>query len=213
MDKIVLTLDLIKKGPILFIGCHPDDIELGCGGLINKLKNEHKMYALILSKNLDQPEHRNLVIESKKSLKILGVKEKNIIFGDFKSREFSYQRQKIVDYLWQIKKKIKPTCIFITPFDLHQDHQVCNMESKRVFREKSILEYDLVRSSLDRNHSIFVELTKKELDVKIKALEQYKTHSKRNYFKKQAITSIAQSGGIKQELDFCEIFKVVSIIF
>ena len=208
-----MTLDLIKNGPILFIGCHPDDIELGCGGLINKLKNQHKIYTLILSKNLDQPEHRNLVIESKKSLKILGVKEKNIIFGDFKSREFSYQRQKIVDYLWQIKKKIKPTCIFITPFDLHQDHQVCNMESKRVFREKSILEYDLVRSSLDRNHSIFVELTKKELDVKIKALEQYKTHSKRNYFKKQAITSIAQSGGIKQELDFCEIFKPVSIIF
>ena len=208
-----MTLDLIKNGPILFIGCHPDDIELGCGGLINKLKNQHKIYTLILSKNLDQPEHRNLVIESKKSLKILGVKEKNIIFGDFKSREFSYQRQKIVDYLWQIKKKIKPTCIFITPFDLHQDHQVCNMESKRVFREKSILEYDLVRSSLDRNHSVFVELSKKELDVKIKALEQYKTHSKRNYFKKQAITSIAQSGGIKQELDFCEIFKPVSIIF
>ena len=208
-----MTLDLIKNGPILFIGCHPDDIELGCGGLINKLKNQHKIYTLILSKNLDQPEHKNLVIESKKSLKILGVKEKNIIFGDFKSREFSYQRQKIVDYLWQIKKKIKPTCIFITSFDLHQDHQVCNMESKRVFREKSILEYDLVRSSLDRNHSIFVELTKKELDVKIKALEQYKTHSKRNYFKKQAITSIAQSGGIKQELDFCEIFKPVSIIF
>ena len=208
-----MTLDLIKNGPILFIGCHPDDIELGCGGLINKLKNQHKIYTLILSKNLDQPEHRNLVIESKKSLKILGVKERNIIFGDFKSREFSYQRQEIVDYLWQIKKKIKPTCIFITPFDLHQDHQVCNMESKRVFREKSILEYDLVRSTLDRNHSMFVELTKKELDVKIKALEQYKTHSKRNYFKKQTITSIAQAGGIKQELDFCEIFKPVSIIF
>ena len=208
-----MNLDFIKKGPILFIGCHPDDIELGCGGLINKLKNEHKMYALILSKNLDQPEHKNLVIESRKSLKILGIEENNIIFGDFKSREFSYQRQEITDYLWQIKKKIKPTCIFITPFDLHQDHQVCNIESKRVFREKSILEYDLVRSSLDRNHSIFVELTKKELDLKIKALEQYKTHSKRNYFKKQAITSIAQSGGIKQELDFCEIFKPVSIIF
>ena len=208
-----MKLDFIKKGPILFIGCHPDDIELGCGGLINKLKNDYKIHTLILSKNLDQPEHKNLVMESKKSLKILGVKENNIIFGDFKSREFSYQRQEITDYLWQIKKKIKPTCIFITPFDLHQDHQVCNMESKRVFREKSILEYDLVRSTLDRNHSMFVELTKKELDVKIKALEQYKTHSKRNYFKKQTITSIAQAGGIKQELNFCEIFKPVSIIF
>ena len=208
-----MKLDFIKKGPVLFIGCHPDDIELGCGGLINKLKNEYEIYALNLSKNLDQLEHKNLVNESKKSLKILGVKEKNIIFGDFKSREFSYQRQEIIDYLWQIKKKINPTCIFITPFDLHQDHQVCNMESKRVFREKSILEYDLVRSSLDRNHSIFVELTKKDLDFKIKALEQYNTHSKRNYFKKQAITSIAQSGGIKQELNFCEIFKPVSIIF
>lgn len=208
-----MKLDFIKKGPVLFIGCHPDDIELGCGGLINKLKNEYEIYALILSKNLDQPEHKNLVTESKKSLKILGIKENNIIFGDFKSREFSYQRQEIVDYLWQIKKKIKPTCIFITPFDLHQDHQICNMESKRVFREKSILEYDLVRSSIDKNHLIFVELSKKDLDIKIKSLKQYKTHSKRNYFKKDTITSIAQSGGIKQELNFCEIFNPVSMIF
>jgi len=208
-----LKLDFIKKGPVLFIGCHPDDIELGCGGLINKLKNEYEIYVLNLSKNLDQLEHKNLVNESKKSLKILGVKENNIIFGDFKSREFSYQRQEIIDYLWQIKKKINPRCIFITPFDLHQDHQVCNMESKRVFREKSILEYDLVRSSLDRNHSIFVELTKKDLDMKIKSLKEYKTHEKRNYFKEETITAMAHSAGIKQELNYCEIFKPVSIIF
>ena len=97
-----MKLDFINKGPILFIGCHPDDIELGCGGLINKLKNEIDIYTLILSKNLDQPKHKNLLTESKKSLKILGVKEKNIIFGDFKSREFSYQRQEIIDYLWEI---------------------------------------------------------------------------------------------------------------
>ena len=87
------------------------------------------------------------------------------------------------------------------------------MESKRVFREKSILEYDLVRSAVDKNHLIFVELSRKDLDIKIKSLKQYKTHSKRNYFKKETITSIAQSGGIKQELNFCEIFNPVSIIF
>ena len=78
-----MKLDFIKKGPVLFIGCHPDDIELGCGGLINKLKDEYEIFALNLSKNLDQPEHKNLVNESKKSLKILGVKENNIIFGGF----------------------------------------------------------------------------------------------------------------------------------
>lgn len=207
-----MTLDFAKNGPILFIGCHPDDIELGCGGLINKLKNDYEVFTLILSKNLDQPAHKNLVSECKQSLKVLGIKERNIIFGDFKSREFSYQRQNILDFIWKIKKKIKPSCVFITPFDLHQDHQVCNIESKRVFREKSLLEYDLARSTIDKNHSIFVELSKKDLETKIKALNKYKTHSKRNYFKKESIVSIAKAGGIKQELSFCEVFNPVSII-
>ncbi len=206
-----LSLNFDHNQIILFVGCHPDDIELGCGGLIQKL-NKNKIFAVILSKNKNKPEQKNLVEESKKSLKILGFKGKNIIFGDFKTREFSSNRQEICDYLWIIKKKIKPACVFTTPNDLHQDHKVCNIETQRVFRDKSIFEYDLARSTIYEKSIMFVTLGEKEMRKKIKALEQFKTYKNKNYFDKDLILSQARNAGIKQNIKFAEVFRPLTII-
>lgn len=206
-----MNLIFDQNEKILFIGCHPDDIELGCGGLIQKLPND-KIFAVILSKNNNKPEQKNLMNESTKSLKILGFKTKNIIFKDFKTREFSYSRQKICDYLWTIKKKIKPTCVFTTPNDLHQDHRVCNIETQRVFRDKSIFEYDLARSTIYEKSIMFVTLGKKEIMMKVKALEQFKTYKNKNYFDKDLILSQARNAGIKQNIKFAEVFRPLTII-
>jgi len=206
-----MNLIFDQNEKILFIGCHPDDIELGCGGLIQKLPND-KIFAVILSKNNNKPEQKNLMNESTKSLKILGFKTKNIIFKNFKTREFSYSRQKICDYLWTIKKKIKPTCVFTTPNDLHQDHRVCNIETQRVFRDKSIFEYDLARSTIYEKSIMFVTLGKKEMMMKVKALEQFKTYKNKNYFDKDLILSQARNAGIKQNIKFAEVFRPLTII-
>ncbi len=206
-----MNLIFDQNEKILFIGCHPDDIELGCGGLIQKLPND-KIFAVILSKNNNKPEQKNLMNESTKSLKILGFKTKNIIFKDFKTREFSYSRQEICDYLWTIKKKIKPTCVFTTPNDLHQDHRVCNIETQRVFRDKSIFEYDLARSTIYEKSIMFVTLGKKEMMMKVKALEQFKTYKNKNYFDKDLILSQAKNAGIKQNIKFAEVFRPLTII-
>ena len=206
-----MTLIFDQNEKNLFIGCHPDDIELGCGGLIQKLPND-KIFAVILSKNNNKPEQKNLMNESTKSLKILGFKTKNIIFKDFKTREFSYSRQEICDYLWTIKKKIKPTCVFTTPNDLHQDHRVCNIETQRVFRDNSIFEYDIARSTIYEKSIMFVTLGKKEIMMKVKALEQFKTYKNKNYFDKDLILSQARNAGIKQNIKFAEVFRPLTII-
>jgi len=207
-----LTFDFLKKGPILFIGCHPDDIELGCGGLLNKLKNKISLYTLTLSKNQNNPKNKNLVNEHYQSLKLLGIKKNHVTLENFTTREFLHQRQEICDYLWKINKKIKPTTVFIPPSDLHQDHQVCNSEALRVFRDKTLLEYDVSRSTTYPKSNLFIKLSKKDLNTKIKALAAYKTYKRKNYFSKKSITSLMQSNGIKMNIPICEAFSTVSIV-
>ena len=118
---------ILGKGSILFIGCHPDDIELGCGGLITHIKQKSKIYTLTLSKNQKNSKNPNLVSEHFTSLQFLGIKKNHIMISDFVTREFSYSRQEICDFLWKVRRKIKPLCVFMNSSDLHQDHQVCNM--------------------------------------------------------------------------------------
>src|SRR3989344_8492593 len=74
----------IKKGNnILVVGAHPDDVELGCGGAIAKhLELGDRVYVLILTKG-EKGGHLLYEEECFKSLKILGINEPDIFFGDF----------------------------------------------------------------------------------------------------------------------------------
>ena len=206
-----MDLDFVKEGTILFIGAHPDDVELGCGGLLHKLKQKNRIFVITLSKNQKNPKNKNLVSEQKKCLKILGVPEKNILFADFITREFSYSRQKVCDYLTEIKKKLSPTTVFIVPNDLHQDHQVVNSEAKRVFRTQNLLEFYIPRSTVYPTFSVFVKLNKENLNAKIKALSMYKTYKNKNYFSKEAINSLSVVNGLRFDLGLSECFTPISI--
>lgn len=203
---------ILGKGPILFIGCHPDDIELGCGGLITHIKQKSKIYTLTLSKNQQNSKNPNLVSEHFKSLQFLGIKKNQILISDFVTREFSSSRQEICDFLWKIKQKLKPSCVFINSSDLHQDHQVCNMECQRIFRDISLIEYNIERSALFPKHTFFVKMSKQEILKKMNALKFYKTYKNKNYFSPRKIMTQAETVGIKIEAPYCESFNAVSII-
>ena len=203
---------ILGKGSILFIGCHPDDIELGCGGLITHIKQKSKIYTLTLSKNQKNSKNPNLVSEHFQSLQFLGIKKNHIIVSDFVTREFSYSRQEICDFLWKVRRKIKPLCVFMNSSDLHQDHQVCNMECQRIFRDISLIEYNIERSSVFPKNTFFVKLTKKEILKKMKTLQFYKTYKNKNYFSTKKILAQSEALGIKIDASYCEAFNVINIV-
>ncbi len=206
------NFNIFGKGPILFIGCHPDDIELGCGGLISRINQKSKFFTLTLSKNQQNSKNPTLVSEHYKSLQFLGIKKNHILLGDFITREFSYSRQEICDFLWKIKQKVKPTCVFVNSSDLHQDHQVCNMECQRTFRDTSIIEFNVERSTLYSKPSFFVKLTSSEITKKIKSLKFYRTYKNKNYFQSSNILAQSQTAGIKIEFPFCETYNIIQLI-
>ena len=207
-----IGFNILGNGPILFIGCHPDDIELGCGGLISHIKQKSKIYSLTLSKNQLNSKNPNLISEHYASLQSLGIKKNHIMISDFKTREFSNSRQEICDFLWKIKQKLKPSCVFVNSSDLHQDHQVCNMECQRTFRDISLIGYNVERSTLLPSNTFFVKLSKQEISKKVKALKFYKTYKNKNYFLQRKVFAQAEAVGIKIESQYSEAYNIMSIV-
>jgi LmbE family N-acetylglucosaminyl deacetylase len=196
---------------VLFLGCHCDDIELGCGATIHHFKKKWDIYCLVLSKKGLHNKFPKLYKNCQKAMKELGVK--NLEFANFKTGYFYETRQKIWEKLNEINLRIKPDLVFSQEKDDHQDHKVLWDETKRNFRKSSLIQYTVMRSSIGFIPNLFFELNKKDFKAKTKSLKNYKMYTNsKNYFTKLNIEASLRNSGIYIESEFSESFKIKKLI-
>ena len=199
---------------VLFLGAHPDDIEIGCGALIHHLvQQETDFLCVTLSDNQKNPDLKNIKDEHYKSMKVLGVPEDKIVFGPFITRVFPDARQEILEFFLKLRKEFQPDLIFThSKQDVHQDHNTMSDEALRAFRGITVLGFDVVRSSHGFFPHFFVDVTEEDVNAKIKALAEYETYRDKYYFNAELTSSIMVRHGALAERPFAEGFDILRIV-
>lgn len=198
---------------ILFIGAHPDDIELGAGALISHISKKSEILCVTLSDNQKNPELKNVLREHKNSMKVLGLSGDQVIVGNFETRRFQAARQEILEYLIQLGREFKPDIVFThTRADLHQDHATVTEESLRAFRGTTVLGFDVLRSSYGFFPNFLVEVTQEDVERKIAALAEYKTYENKYYFNPEITRATLIRHGALAERQYAEGFDTLRII-
>ena len=198
---------------VLFLGAHPDDIELGCGALLHHIINKTDVLCVTLSDNQKNPDLRNVVDEHFEAMAVLGVPEDKIILGPFATRVFPDARQEILEYFLKLRREFKPDLIFVhSRQDVHQDHNTMTDEALRAFRGITVLGFDVVRSSYGFFPHFLVEVTEEDVNKKIEALSKYETYRDRYYFNSELTRSIMVRHGALAECPFAEGFDILRIV-
>ncbi len=198
---------------LLFLGAHPDDIELGCGALIHRVSPLSDVYCVTLSDNQENPELPKVVEEQAKSMAILGVPAARSRYGPFVTRIFPEARQQILQYFLGLREEIQPDIIFVhSNRDVHQDHLTMTEEALRAFRGITLLGFDVVRSSYGFFPHFLAEVTEEDVDAKVKALAQYETYRDKYYFNSELTRSIMVRHGALAERPFAEGFDILRIV-
>lgn len=198
---------------VLFLGAHPDDIELGCGALLHHITGQTDVLCVTLSDNQSNPDLKNVRNEHYKSMAVLGVPKEQIAFGPFTTRVFPNARQEILEYFLKIRKDFQPDLIFThSRQDVHQDHNTMTDEALRAFRGITVLGFDVVRSSYGFFPHFLVEVTEENLNKKIEALAEYETYRDRYYFNSELTRSIMIRHGALAECAFAEGFDILRIV-
>lgn len=198
---------------VLFLGAHPDDIEIGCGALLHHIVKQTDVLCVTLSDNQKNPDLQNVKGEHLHSMKILGVPEDRVVFGPFTTRIFHDSRQDILEYFLKLRKEFKPDLIFThSKQDVHQDHNTMTDEALRAFRGITVLGFDVVRSSYGFFPHFMVEVTEEDVNKKIEALAQYATYQDRYYFNAELTRSIMVRHGALAEVAFAEGFDILRIV-
>jgi len=221
---------------ILIVAAHPDDEVLGCGGTIARLiKEGFEVYTLILGEGITsrddmrdrkrrEEEITELKGEAKEANKILGVKE--VFFYDFPDNRFdTVPFLDIVKVIEKVKNSINPEIIFTHyEMDLNIDHQITYravITATRPLKEETVKEiysFEIPSSTewrypLNFSPDVFFDIST-TIDIKIKALEKYKTELKKYPHSRslEGVKLIAKNWGIKVGLEYVEAFKVVRIL-
>lgn len=201
-----------KKNVIVF-GAHPDDFEVGCSGTILKYLDSINLKIFVMSDRYEDGKLRNLK-EKDKSLKILGLDKIQCTVYDIPTRIFHDHKSKIRNILYEIATKTDVDVIFTPPIhDIHQDHIVLAEEVIRLFREKTIFGYEVIRSGYDFMPNMHVKLPVELVNLKIKAAQCYKsqwstTKSGGYYFSKEVMKGLMRARGAQFGIEYAEAFEV-----
>jgi len=198
---------------VLFLGAHPDDIELGCGALLHHIARHTEILCVTLSDNQKNPDLQNVKSEHFEAMAVLGVPREKIVLGPFTTRVFPDSRQEILEYFLSLRREFMPDLIFVhSKQDVHQDHLTMTDEALRAFRGITILGFDVVRSSYGFFPNFLVEVTEEDVNKKIEALSKYETYRDRYYFNSELTRSIMVRHGALAERQFAEGFDILRIV-
>lgn len=198
---------------VLFLGAHPDDIELGCGALIHHIEPFSDVLCVTLSDNQKNPLLKDVLDEHYKSMKLLGVSKEKIILGQFTTRIFHDSRQEILEFFLKLRKDFNPDIIFVhSKQDIHQDHNTMTEEALRAFRGITVLGFDVVRSSYGFFPHFLVEVTEEDVNAKLDALSQYETYQEKYYFNREVLRATMIRHGTLAECSFAEGFDILRIV-
>lgn len=198
---------------VCFIGAHPDDIELGCGALIARIAGKADVRCVTFSNNQKNPALSHLVPEHYASMETLGVPRERVDLLDFETRRFQEHRQEILETMIGILRKDDPDIVFVhTKSDVHQDHGVLTQEALRAFRGRTVLGFDVIRSSYGFFPDFLVGVDEEDVQKKLDALACYKTYAGKYYFSPEVTKATLIRNGAICERHYAEGFDILRIV-
>lgn len=182
---------------VLFIGSHPDDIDLGCAVCMHDhyLKND-KIKTIILTKGeKGSSGASDRMNEECEAFKILAPQSENI-FLDFPDTMLMYHMNEIIDEIRKIVISDTPDIVYIpSVHDFHQDHVVtykCAMAVLNNIKIRAIICYETPSTMHAFSPNYFKICNKDSFKIKEKAIECHKSQADKLYVKHEIIYSIAK---------------------
>ncbi|MDB5047960.1 MAG: hypothetical protein JWO30_1031 [Fibrobacteres bacterium] len=184
---------------ILCLGAHCDDIEIGCGGTVLRLIEEHptaEFHWVVFSSNPKRKAEAQAAAEQF----LKGAARKEIRILEFRDGYLPYSGALVKDAFEALKKDVSPDLI-LTHYrqDLHQDHRLVSDLTWNTWRDQLILEYEIPKYDGDMGiPNLFVPVSGEQAARKVKAiLEGYPTQKGRQWFEEDTFYSLMRLRGME----------------
>ncbi len=193
---------------VAFLGCHSDDIEIGCGATIMKMiqANPDLQIDWLVFSGKDtkrEGEANNAFLEFTKGAKNTSFR----IFG-FTDGYFPNEWADIKKALFEATQPEYDLVFTHKTADKHQDHHTLANLSYNRWRNSPILEYEIPKFDGDLiTPNIYIEVEESLIDRKADILlRHFPTQATKNWFSKETFKGLAAIRGVECQSRFAEGF-------
>jgi LmbE family N-acetylglucosaminyl deacetylase len=184
---------------VLAIGCHADDIEIGCGGTLLTLARANpglEIDWIVLA----APGARRDEARASAAAFLDGVSTVRVEVHAFRDGFLPYLGGEVKDVFEELKGRVDPQVVFThAGYDFHQDHRLACELTWNTFRNHLILEYEIPKVDGDLGRpNVFVPLSAGVVEDKLALLEEhFRSQSDKHWFDRETFLGLMRLRGME----------------
>lgn len=198
---IQLKLEARSSGAlqILCLGCHSDDIEIGCGGTLLRLAEQYPLsvFHWVVFSAIGEREE-----EARRAAALFAgaTRLKGLLIKTFPDGFMPFVGAEVKAVFEDLKRAISPNLIFTSNRkDAHQDHRLVGELTWNTFRDHLILEYEIPKYDGDMGQpSVFVPLPPELCQRKvIFIMDAFQSQHCKRWFRRETFFSLMRLRGME----------------
>jgi len=194
-----LSLDLPAEGAlkVLCLGCHSDDIEIGCGGTILRLSQQYsscQFHWVVFSAAGEREEEARRGAEC-----FAGSRLNDLRLEKFPDGFMPFAGADVKSVFEGLKRVAPDLILTHSRKDAHQDHRLIAELTWNTFRDHLILEYEIPKYDGDLGQpNLFVPLESDLIKRKVRYLmEVFSSQRARRWFEEETFLSLLRLRGME----------------
>lgn len=184
--------------PVLALGAHSDDIEIGCGGTLLTLQERQPLDVTWVVFGAAGERGDEARASAERFLE--GAAASRVVVEGYEDAFFPYQGERIKRRFEALKSELRPELVLThTRADLHQDHRLICELTWNTFRNHLVLEYEVPKWDGDLGApNVFVPLEEPVVERKVELLlECFPTQAGKPWFTADLFRSLLRLRGME----------------
>lgn len=191
---------------VLALGAHPDDIEIGAGGLLHGLAQGYlRVRYVVLTGTAERKQEARTAAHA-----FLPGADVTIELHDLPDGRFPAEWGTVKQVLEEISRTCKPDLVLApSPDDAHQDHRVLGELVPTVFRDQLFLAYEIPKWDGDMGRpSVYVPLSAPLARRKVELLRKcFPSQAHRDWWDDEVFLGLARLRGMECRAPYAEAFR------
>jgi LmbE family N-acetylglucosaminyl deacetylase len=184
---------------VLCLGCHSDDIEIGCGGTILRLAEQYPAsvfhWVVFSAIGVREAEARRGA-----ELFVGPGRLKGPVLKDFPDGFMPFVGAEVKAVFEELKQAVSPDVVFThNRKDAHQDHCLISELTWNTFRDHLILEYEIPKYDGDLGQpNVFVPLQSELYQKKVRCImDAFQSQHAKRWFQQDTFLSLMRLRGME----------------